>query len=118
MKYWYKGEYYTEKPHDFAIALDDQEWDYLVQCEGCGAEIKVDDKTGKPYPVITDEIKERLKDNIRLLRSSKCFPIINRSQLWFKRLTSEQLEELDKWYQEWLDAPDTGIIPADLEWLK
>ena len=49
---------------------------------------------------------------IRRRREKECFPIINRGLLWYDRLTQEQLNELDQWYQDWLDAPKTRVIPA------
>ncbi len=51
-------------------------------------------------------------------RELKCFPIINRGQLWYNTLTKRQLQELDKWYTEWLDAPQTLVEPQTPEWLK
>ena len=48
---------------------------------------------------------------LRNKRSKVCFPIINRGQLWYNHLTEEQLQELDIWYQAWLDITETLIIP-------
>ena len=56
--------------------------------------------------------------NIRLQRETDCFPIINRGALWYNKLTTEQKNELMVWYQQWLDAPQTGVIPEKLEWIK
>lgn len=55
---------------------------------------------------------------IRDRRAKYCFPIINRGKLWYDKLTDEQLTELDKWYNEWLDATETLIIPKKPDWLK
>ena len=55
------------------------------------------------------EIKER--------REKECFPVINRGQLWYDRLTEEQHEELNAWYQAWLDAPGNLHIPEPLTWV-
>jgi len=55
---------------------------------------------------------------IRARRADECFSLINRGSLWYDRLTPEQTAELDEWYQSWLDAPATGIIPEPLEWIK
>lgn len=60
---------------------------------------------------------KRLSD-IRLQRETDCFPIINRGALWYNKLTTEQKNELTVWYQQWLDAPQTGVIPEKLEWIK
>jgi len=62
-------------------------------------------------PHIEMSIKDR--------RSIECFSIIdNRSIMWYNRLTDEQKIELEKWYDAWLVAPETGIIPKKPEWLK
>ena len=63
-------------------------------------------------------VQNELEEAIRKRRARECFPIINRGKLWYNRLSSEQVEELDKWYGSWLDAPETHIIPAEPEWLK
>lgn len=55
------------------------------------------------------EIKER--------REKECFPVINRGQLWYDRLTEEQHEKLKVWYQAWLDAPGNLHIPEPLDWV-
>ena len=55
---------------------------------------------------------------IRRRREKECFPIINRGLLWYDRLTQEQLNELDQWYQDWLDAPKTRVIPASPIWVN
>ena len=61
---------------------------------------------------------ERQATEIRARRADECFALINRGSLWYDRLTPEQTAELDEWYQSWLDAPATGIIPEPLEWIK
>lgn len=48
---------------------------------------------------------------IRLRRERECFSVINRGALWYEKLTEEQRAELSTWYQAWLDAPQTGVIP-------
>lgn len=55
---------------------------------------------------------------IRAQRETECFSVINRGTLWYEKLTAEQKNELSVWYQNWLDAPQTGIIPAKPEWLS
>lgn len=56
--------------------------------------------------------------NIRLQRETECFSIINRGALWYGKLEEEQKTELSAWYQAWLDAPQTGIIPTKPSWIK
>lgn len=56
-------------------------------------------------------------DEIRQKRMAECFPIINRGQLWYDRLTDKQQQELNIWYQAWLDATITGAVPDKPAWL-
>lgn len=55
---------------------------------------------------------------IRWQRDNECFPIVNRGQLWYDGLTSDEYDELQEWYLDWLDAPMTGVIPEMPAWLK
>lgn len=57
------------------------------------------------------------KDEIREDRVRRCFPIINRGQLWYDTLSENQKSEIREWYQKWLDAPETGIRPEDLDFI-
>ena len=56
-------------------------------------------------------------DDLRHTRETQCFPIINRGALWYERLSAEQKEELNIWYQAWLDVTETGVIPEKPKWL-
>lgn len=60
---------------------------------------------------------ERINNNLRHQREKVCFPIVNRGQLWYNKLTNEQKSELDAWYQAWLDVTDTMAIPETPAWL-
>ena len=60
---------------------------------------------------------EAQKNEIRYRREKKCFPIINRGQFWYDTLTESQKMEIREWYQAWLDAPQTGIEPEDLDFI-
>lgn len=66
---------------------------------------------------IKDESELRA-NAIRTRREKECFPIINRGGLWYDKLTDEQKTELSAWYEAWLDAPATGIMPGLLTWVK
>ena len=57
------------------------------------------------------------KDEIRAMREKECFSYINRGTLWYNKLTPEQDAELQTWYDAWLEAPETLVIPEKLEWL-
>ena len=61
-----------------------------------------------------DEEIKRLKEQ----REKECFSVINRGKLWYDCLSSEQLIELGKWYDAWLDVTETKVIPNKPEWLK
>lgn len=62
-------------------------------------------------------IIDKRPDVIRLRREKECFSYINRGKLWYDRLTLKQFEELEDWYQAWLDAPKTLCIPGRPVWL-
>lgn len=65
-----------------------------------------------------DKLKhERTLHNLRESRSQKCFIVINRGQVWYNTLTDEQRQELQEWYQAWLDATYTLVEPETPEWL-
>ena len=63
-------------------------------------------------------ILELTVGDLRYMRETQCFPIINRGALWYDRLTAEQKEELNIWYQAWLDVTETKIIPDKPIWLN
>lgn len=72
-----------------------------------------------PKVELTEEQKlEREKQRLRKLREKECFELVNRGELWYKRLTDEQKAELDVWYQSWLDVTETFIIPTKPLWLS
>ena len=54
---------------------------------------------------------------LRTRRDKECYPIINRGDLWYNRLSVEQKEELNTWYQAWLDVTETRVVPEKPEWL-
>lgn len=126
--------YKVGKDNDYQrFIIDNSEYDFILT-----EEIPVFSLFGELYPVV-DEITsvnenghkvgtlklvphiqsdEEKREEIRYNREQKCFPIINRGKLWYDKLTDEQLKELGKWYEAWLNAPETMIEPDDLEWLK
>lgn len=63
-------------------------------------------------------IVNKYRSEIRKRREEECFKVINRGKLWYDRLTLSQLFELENWYQAWLDAPETGVIPALPKWIN
>lgn len=69
-------------------------------------------------PYTKEEILENTKYNLRDLRERECFSIINRGSLWYATLTDEQVEELNVWYNKWLDVTETLEVPEKPKWLK
>lgn len=56
--------------------------------------------------------------DLRKRRELECFPIVNRGELWYERLTPGQKTELEVWYQAWLDVTETLTVPDLPEWLE
>ena len=65
-------------------------------------------------PPLTDE---QILEQLRYRREEECFPIINRGVLWYNTLTTEQQQELNTWYQSWLNVPQVYLEtkPTDIE---
>lgn len=59
-----------------------------------------------------------LIEGLRARREAECFPVINRGQLWYDRLTEGQKSELSAWYQAWLDVTETKEAPEKPEFLQ
>lgn len=76
------------------------------------------------YSVVDDKVVLRKGEDeidreiIRERRREECFKVIDRSSLWYDGLSEEQRKELSEWYQAWLEAPQTGEVPQELEWIK
>ena len=62
-------------------------------------------------------VPELTIEDFRYMREVQCFPVINRGTLWYERLATEQKEELNMWYQAWLDITETKIVPEKPTWL-
>ena len=63
------------------------------------------------------EVEKIELNQLRAQREEECFPVINRGQLWYNKLTQEQIVQLNTWYQAWLDVTTTKIIPTKPSWL-
>lgn len=58
-------------------------------------------------------------DSLRERRKRECFNIVdNRSQLWWNKLTEIQREEIEMWYETWLNVTETRVIPKKPLWLE
>lgn len=66
-------------------------------------------------PELSMEIRQ---SNLRELRETECFAVINRGKVWYDNLTATQLQELDAWYKAWLDVTNTMVVPTAPGWLK
>lgn len=62
-------------------------------------------------------VNNRLKDVYRYEREMEVFPIINRGEAWYRTLTEEQKNELQIWYEAWLNVTDTLEPPQKPEWI-
>lgn len=72
--------------------------------------------------------EEEILEDLRYRREIECFSYINRGILWYNTLTTEQQQELNTWYQQWLNVPQVyletkptdieNIIPSKPIWLK
>lgn len=77
---------------------------------------------------IANNTDEENLEKLRDMREWECFPIINRGVLWYNLLTTEQQQQLNTWYQAWLNVPQVyletkptdieTIIPIKPSWLK
>ena len=66
----------------------------------------------------SNDLKIKKLDELRMQRESECFSIINRGKLWYDKLSDSQIEELNIWYNKWLDVTETLDKPLKPEWLK
>lgn len=62
-------------------------------------------------PYTEEELKKRTLSEIRARRESECFSVVNRGKLWYDKLLPAQVEELNRWYEAWLDATETLVTP-------
>lgn len=72
--------------------------------------------------------EEDILSELRFRRETECFVYVNRGVLWYNTLTTEQQQQLNTWYQAWLDVPQVyletkpndieTIIPQKPIWLK
>lgn len=63
-------------------------------------------------------VDEKYLEKLRKRREKECFPIVDRGPLWYDRLSIEQINELEDWYQAWLDVTETGVVPAVPSWVN
>lgn len=68
-------------------------------------------------PYTAEELDEIKRADIRRRRVSECFSVINRGKLWYDRLSVVQEVQLTDWYDAWLDAPETLVVPERPSWI-
>lgn len=95
---------YTEDEYNKLWNCD--EFHYIVQ----------DPETKLPRQFKVDDEEE--KNILRIKREQECYPIINRGQFWYSHLNDEQKQELNEWYEKWLNVTETKTIPERPSWLK
>lgn len=108
-------EGFIESPyiHDALIEkeVDDDLYEKLMTCT-IGMNWRLIDDEFVMVDILDEEI-------IRQRRQAECFSTIDRkSQLWWNHLTEEKKQELNKWYEAWLNATETKVIPVKPEWLE
>lgn len=86
-----------------------EDWNYCFYIDG---QIVADEAYKE------SKLLDERRAEIRMEREIRCFSIINRGIFWYNMLSEEQRSQLQKWYQAWLDAPATRIIPDDLAWIN
>lgn len=107
-----KGHYETIR--EYANGGKDVKWVVDVK----GVEYKPDRYEEEKIYVYTPYEGEEKKEMLRNIREIECFSIINRGKLWYDTLTEEQIQELNIWYELWLDVTTTLIAPLKPKWLK
>lgn len=107
-----QGHYETIK--EYRNGGKDVKWVVDIQ----GQEARPETPVYEDIQVYIPYTEEQLLDHLRIRREEECFPSINRGQLWYNTLTAQQYDELQVWYQEWLDVTETKNIPEKPEWLR
>ena len=125
MKLWYKLneknriENWTTVPHHEYDMIEIEDETAITEISGI-----IDGQlTYIPYSEEEIAVKNEQKrlyelNMLRMRRDSECFSVINRGNIWYSRLTAEQMTQLNAWYNAWLDITETKTIPEKPEWLK
>ena len=106
MEYKLKRPYTEKERNDFIVKYNHE--------LGLELEFRDDGIIAKEHELSEEEQVQKLRNK----REKECFGIINRGKLWYNTLTEEQIEELDKWYKDWLAVTETKIEPEKPEWIK
>lgn len=99
-----------------AVEVDEEiREDFEIYFDGYQA---IEGAAVKDAEAYQNSVDNRIKAEIRYERELECFSVINRGEAWYRTLTEEQKNELQMWYQAWLDAPQTLEIPTKPNWLN
>lgn len=63
------------------------------------------------------DVLKLTRAELRRSRERKCFSIVNRGAVWYDNLSDVQKNELQMWYQAWLDVTNTLSEPVTPSWL-
>jgi len=100
-----------EATKEFINKLDKDKLGYLI-FNGTDKAPTFDEKA------YNEDKQKELLSELKQQRETECFPIVNRGQLWYDTLMQEQTQELNTWYQAWLNVTKTREVPNKPEWLK
>lgn len=99
------------KDANIEMKVNDELYASLMTCQ-IGKNWKLQDEDFIMVDILDDMV-------IRERRNIECFSVIdNRSPLWYKHLSEERMNELDAWYEAWLVATETKIIPEKPYWVE
>lgn len=99
------------KDANIEIEVTDELYASIMTCQ-IGKNWKQEENKFIVVDILDDQV-------IRERRNIECFSVIdNRSPLWFNHLSEEKKQELNAWYEAWLTATATKIIPIKPEWLE
>lgn len=107
-------DFFVEE-NSIAVEVDEEIFeDFELYFDGYQAVEGVAIKDTDAYQI---SVNNRLKDVYRYEREMEVFPIINRGEAWYRTLTEEQKNELQIWYEAWLNVTDTLEPPQKPEWI-
>ncbi|MBQ3047587.1 MAG: hypothetical protein IJD48_01065 [Clostridia bacterium] len=98
------------------INMSFEEFDKLMCEQSNGKELKLINNKVMAVERVFTEVDQLYQ--LRQLRNSECFSVINRGLLWYNTLNNSQLDELTNWYINWLDVTKTKIVPVKPSWIK
>lgn len=82
---------------------------------------EIDQVNGERMFVVV-EIEVVVKTQVELLqeqRKNECFNVLeSKSKLWYDNLTEVQYNELNTWYNAWLNVTDTLVVPTKPTFLE